>query len=496
MAVATMIAPSGTEVLNKLLRSDPAWWIEENFYVEDPRDPVTGEQFEPGPIRLADHQKRIIRAALTKVNGLFPFTTIVYSTIKKSGKTRLAAGIGAWYADTQGQYNEVYCLANDGKQSSDRILSAIRKGVELSPHLDWEITKTRIVLPTGTFIEAIPCDPTGQAGANPGVTVWSEMWGFRHEYKERLWTEMTVPPTRYGKAFRLVESYAGYSGESNVLEHLYDVGVRHGMRHPLFPDIPVYINIPARTFVYWDTGEAARRMPWQTPEYYSEESQLLTPSEYGRIHENIWAEALDKAIPLAWWDRLEDAVIDGERLPPIERNEPVVLGVDASVSQDCCAMIAVTRHPKRHKDTAVRIVRVWEPPRGGAIDYSVTLEPAIREMCSAYNVVEVTYDKYQLHMLMTNLRRDGVSRMFQFDQGPRRALADKQLFDKIVRREIVHNGDAVLRAHVNNAAAATKNEKYRFVKMTASLLQGITAKPIDALVATSMADYEASRLNI
>ena len=130
------------------------------------------------------------------------------------------------------------------------------------------------------------------------------------------------------------------------------------------------------------------------------------------------------------------------------------------------------------------------------MDYSVTLEPAIREMCTEYNVIEVAYDKYQLHMLMTNLRRDGVSRMFQFDQGLRRALADKQLFDKIVRREIVHNGDAVLRSHVNNAAAATKNEKYRFVKMSTSLLQGITAKPIDALVATSMADFECQRLNI
>ena len=108
----------------------------------------------------------------------------------------------------------------------------------------------------------------------------------------------------------------------------------------------------------------------------------------------------------------------------------------------------------------------------------------------------VTYDKYQLHKMMTDLRKKLLTRFHQFSQGERRALADKQFYDKIVRREISHNESPLLRAHVDNAAAKTNTGKYRFCKMDVSTIRGITAKPIDALVAASMADYECSRLNL
>jgi phage terminase large subunit-like protein len=498
MTITTQLppTPAETKVLQTLLHSDPAWWLENYFWVEDPRDPITGEEFEPGPIRLADHQKKILRHALTKVNGRFPYSTIVFSTIKKSGKTRLAAGVASWFAATQSPYNEIYCLANDGKQSSDRILSAVNKFVSISPEVNWRLTKTRITVPNGTFLEAIPCDPTGQAGANPGLTVWSEMWGYRHEHKERLWTEMTVPPTRYGKAFRWVESYAGFEGESTVLENLYETGVNNGIRHPAFPVVPVYVNQRARMFCYWDEGEAARRMPWQISEYYAEEAQLLTYHEFERVHMNKWQRPLDKAIPIEWWDRLVDVQRDGHALPPVEPTEPMVFAADASLTHDCCALVGVSRHPVRRDETAVRYARIWTPPRGGYIDLGETLEVAIMEAIRDYNVIEVAYDKYQLHKMMTDIRKLGVVRTFQFEQASRRALADKQLVDKIIRKEITHRGSQILRKHVDNAAAKADGRTYRFVKMNKDLKDDVTARPIDGLVALSMADYEASRLNI
>jgi hypothetical protein len=259
------------EVLARILESDPGAWMEENFWIEDPRDPETGEIFEPGPIRLIEAQRKILRFGLTRIDDLFPFSTFVYSTIKKSGKTRIAAGVAAWWAANMGSYGEIYCLANDGKQSKDRILSAIRKSVELNPDCNWHKTKSKITLPDGTFIEAIPCDPTGQAGSNPSLTVWSELWGAQYKHQERLWSEMTIPPTRWGRAMRFVESYAGFTGESHVLENLYNLGVNEGQEHPAFKepeDPPVYVNKRAKLYCYWDQGPEARRLPWQNDEYY------------------------------------------------------------------------------------------------------------------------------------------------------------------------------------------------------------------------------------
>lgn len=492
--------------LKQLLDQDVVSWMELNFYIEDPRDPETGKEFGPGPIVLHPVQKRILRAALTKVDDQFPYSTIVYSTCKKSGKTRVAAGVASWFAATQGRFNEVYCLANDGKQSSDRILSAVKKGVDLaqedsakhsealSEMTGWRYVRESVRIPNGTFVEAIPCDPTGQAGANPGLTVWSEMWGYSHAHKERLWTEMTVPPTRFGKALRWVESYAGYSDESTVLYGLFILGVEQGIRHPEFPDLPVFINPAAGLFCYWDSGWESHRMPWQTDEYYLQESRILIPSEFARIHLNLWITSTEKAIPVEWWDACE------EKVPPLDKRTPVVVAVDASVSGDCSACVAVSRHwdPERARDAiAIRAVRVWEPPAGGKIDQEATIGATLEEWVKQYNVVEITYDEYQLHNLMTRWRKKKVVKIYQFGQITDRSKADKQFRDMVAGRLVAHDGNAVLRAHVDNAQAKISGEKYRFVKPEQDTKQKSRKRqPVDALVAASMGTERCLYLNL
>lgn len=392
--------------------------------------------------------------------------------------------VAAWLAYWSGQYAEVYCLANDGKQSADRVLGAIKKAVALSPTLDWQTTLTSVRLPSGAFIDAVPVDPTGEAGSQPTGTFWSEMWGFRLSAKERLWTELTIPPTRFGYAIRWVESYAGYTGESPVLEQLYNVGVNEGKPHPSFPDLPVTINERARMFCYWDTEP---RMVWQTPEYYAQEAETLTESEFLRIHRNQWVSSEASAIPMDLWDAR------ARRLPPLNATEPVVLGLDLGVSGDYCALVAVTRH---EVGAAIRAVRVFKPPQGGKIDYSRTVEPVLRLWCQKFNVVVCAYDEYQAHKMTTDLGREGVAWFYAFPQGkgtkqkPGRPVADKMFFDMVMAGKIVHNNDATLREHVNNAAGKSVEERYlRFVKKASHL-------KIDALVAASQAVCTLMRLNL
>ncbi|NIN65504.1 MAG: hypothetical protein GTO63_12570, partial [Anaerolineae bacterium] len=83
-----------------------------------------------------------------------------------------------------------------------------------------------------------------------------------------------------------------------VLWDLYVTGTQQGYRHPDFPDLPVYVNDTANMFCYWDEGDAARRMPWQTgPEgdaYYAAQALLMLPSEFDRVHRNKWATSVEK----------------------------------------------------------------------------------------------------------------------------------------------------------------------------------------------------------
>jgi len=88
--------------------------------------------------------------------------------------------------------------------------------------------------------------------------------------------------------------------------------------------------------------------------------------------------------------------------------------------------------------------------------------------------------------MATRLKRDGL-RFRAFDQGQDRLLADKQLYDAIRDRRIVHGGQRDLTAHIENANAETNGERMRIVKRATNL-------KIDAAVALSMAHARAFAL--
>lgn len=307
----------------------------------------------------------------------------------------------------------------------------------------------------------------------------SEMWGYGLAHKERFWAAMTMSPTKFGRSLRIVESYAGYSGESPTLERLYAQGVTLGKRHPDFPDLPVFINEPAGLICYWDT---IPRMPWQNELFYAQEARMLPHNEFLRLHRNQWVRSEFAAIPAEWWVPLK------EDLPPLKPREQIILGADAAVSGACFGLVAVTRHPdpdRRDTDVAVRYARAWAPPKGGKIDYTAKDGPEaeIRRLAKEYKVVEVAYDQYQLHRTATQFNKERVCFWKVFGQQEPRLIADNQLFQMIRGGHVAHSGNPDLHDHVTKANAKTSKDedtKLRFV-------QRDDRSPIDLLVALSMA---------
>lgn len=487
----------------------PSEWIEKHFYVPDPRDPVTGETLPPGPLRLAEHQKRIIDEALSRDKyGRLKYSTVVYSAPKKSGKSAITSAV-VLYVAHQNSNAFVACLANDGKQSADRLYGPIYTCFRLHRQLggifkDVQPNKIETTLPNYTTIEAVPCDAAGEAGAQPILTAWSEVWGFESDSKKRLFSELTVPPTLYGKAMRWIESYAGYVGKSELLENLYIMGFLEGEPHPDFSDLQgklgsvVRVNEAAGMFVYWDTEP---RMPWQVAEYYEKEAAILKPTEFRRIHGNEWVSPMSSFVEDTWWDACHDA-----RLPALQDGDrtPVVVGIDMAVSRDCAALVAVTRDPF-FSDTkvAVRAVRIFNPKKfGGIIDQEDMIRPVIEDWARRWNVVCWVYDPHEMAKLAQDLVRAGLGWFKPFGQTNPRAVSDKQLYDMIVHRQISWNKDTTmgdvgargssgetLYKHITQAGAATNNESYRLEKLSSNT-------KIDAAVALSQAAFVAMKLAI
>jgi hypothetical protein len=73
---------------------------------------------------------------------------------------------------------------------------------------------------TGSTITAIASDYAGAAGSNPTIIGFDTLWGYVSERSQRLWDEMVPVPTRK-ISVRLTVTYAGFEGESALLESLF-----------------------------------------------------------------------------------------------------------------------------------------------------------------------------------------------------------------------------------------------------------------------------------
>lgn len=519
-------------------------WLEQNFWI-----PVDGGR--PRLIKLLPHQKVILHLFFDPLVAQLLLEaetaqTLVFSTVKKSGKTAIAAGVARWVTETWGTHVETYSLANDLEQARGRIYAAALASIELDPRYSrpargipdrWRIIEREAAfLPTHSALKAVSSDYKGEAGSNPVATFWSELWGYSSEASQRLWEELTPVPTR-PRSIRYVETYAGYDGESSILNELEDkiktpkLGSRRleldelrvllqgsGLEWPKeweSQPLPFFVHKASRTIAYWDQGVEARRMPWQTPAYYIAQQSDLRKSAFDRLHLNIRVTSTEQFIPKEWWERLK---IDD--MPPIG-GESIVVGADASVTGDCSGLVAVSRDIRKGADPDHLLVRrasLWQPADGRPLNYSLTIEPTLRqwitghihplrEKCDSHNqierlgicvpvkpmnVVQVAYDEFQLHDMMTRLRDEGLTWCRKFGQQADRSVADKQLYDVIRNQHIHHDGDEDLAEHIVNCGAKVPvgdNTRLRLVKKAEK-------SKIDLAVATSMAGAECKRLNL
>lgn len=474
-------------------------WIEKEFLIPETRnDPKLR-----GRIPLVQYQKDVIREIFSRdENGKLKYSIVIWSDIKKSAKSTIAAAINLYRAEHT-EWLEAYVIANDLKQADSRVAHYIRRAIQLNPKLNskYRINGYRVTAPSGSFIEAIPIDPSGEAGGNADLLTWSELWGSNEKAKEDMWTEQTIPPGKYGQAFRLIESYAGFTDESKLLYSLYDLGVKQG--ELLWPDrlydvtdgaptqLELYINRSAGMLCLWNTQP---RCPWQTAAYYRSEEQILPSNQFRRIHRNQWVSSIDSFVPIEWWD---SCARKPEEWPEVDKtHQPVVIGMDAGVSDDNFGIFAACRHPHKNDEALILFSKKWVPPIGGKIDFVGTEENpgpelVLRRLIKEYNVVEVAYDEFQLYHFSTRLKQEGLAWFKPFPQGSDRLVADSQYRDMIRERRVWHRGESDLRDHISNANAQIdeQDRKIRIVKRTPSL-------KIDLTIAGSMCLRELMRLNL
>ncbi len=422
------------------------------------------------PFILYPEQKTIMRAAFTlKPDGTLPYSEILDGQPKKSGKTTMAAWALLYcICAIGGRGAEGYCIANDFEQAQSRVFAAAAKIVRASPLLyrAAHIYSNKIEFSsTGASITAIASEYAGAAGANPTITVFDELWGVMSERGHRLWDEMVPVPTRK-VSVRLTVTYAGFTGESDLLEGLY----RRGLKGTLIaPDLYAQPGM----LMYW-THEA--RAPWQTEAWKEQMRDSLRGNAYLRLIENQWVTNESSFIELEQWDKCVDPTASQI---PRDKRLPVWIGVDASTKHDSTAIVACTYDDKTKHVRLVTHV-TFQPSPDDPLDFEATIERTLLNWNEQYDIQEIRYDPWQTVSVAQRLRRAGLP-MVEFPQTVGNLTeASSCLYEQVKGKSITLYADAEMRLAASRAVAIETARGWRIGKEKAS-------HKIDVVVALAQA---------
>ena len=440
-------SPEG-DPFHESFKADPIGFIERHYYVET-----------KAPIVLEPWQKTEILEPLFAVDdaGRRRYTLALLGMPKKNGKSTMAAAIALWFLLHDEDSGEIILTANSRDQSSWIIYDKLQKSINMNERIrEWcRVTDEYIINERNQSVVRIlaPNFRTG-AGSNASLTIFDELWGYDYDTARKFWNELTTSPARKSP-LSLIVTYAGYDEESLLFE-LYNKGLE---------------GKDPRMFFYWIHEN---RASWVTPEYLESQRLRLKPNAYLRLHENRWTESEEAFIDIEDWDRC----VDPDHRPLLsDKGVRVWVGVDASISGDSTAVVAVARH-----DNRVNLVahRKWQPSKKDPIDLEQTVEAYVEELSRRFTVHEVRYDPYQLHRSAMTLKKKGL-RMEEFPQTTDRLTEMSQnLFDLIKGGNLVLYRDADLRRHAQVATAKETPRGWRIVKDK-------RAMKIDLIIALGMA---------
>jgi phage terminase large subunit-like protein len=445
-------------------RDDPIAFIEHVLC-----DPETGK-----PFVLSDAERAFLEHAFQlEDNGRLKYPELVFGAIKKSGKTTLAAIVMlVMILLYGGRFAEGYCVANDLEQAQSRVFAILKRIIEASPLLRSiaKITADRVFFQAlNASIIAIASDAASAAGANPVITTFDELWGYTSERSRRLWDEMITSPARKISC-RLTVSYAGFTGESVLLEEIYKRGRS-------LPEVGPSLHAGDGMLFAWHCQPIA---PWQTEAWLAEMRRSLRPNAYARMIENQFVSSESQFVDMSTWDQC----VQPSLLPSNDRLA-IWVGVDASVKRDSTALVAVTFD---QKTKCVRLVnhRVFTPTPGDPIDFEATVERTILEWRKHFQLRKVWFDPYQMAAVAQRLAKANVP-IEEYPQTiPNLTAATSNLFDLIQSRSLVIYPDAAMRLAVNRAIIVESSRGWRLDKLKQQ-------HKIDVVVALSMACLAAVR---
>ena len=306
----------------------------------------------------------------------------------------MAACLALWWAVTN-PHTEIILVANDEEQATGRVFKTAVDLIERNSALEGEceVYTGQIRMNNGTTVTPISSDFKGAAGSRHSLCIFDEIWAFGAEKARRLYEELTPPPSE-ASAWLLIVTYAGFLGESDLLESIYQRGLS-GRR----VDTELECYESDELFMFWSNTP---RQPWQDAKYYEQQRKILRPAQFSRLHENQWVSSESRFIEPSIWDH---NVVPGLRP---DTTGALFIGIDASVKHDSTALVCV-KYDTTTDNLVLADHRIWQPGPGAPMDFEATIEFYLRRL-EGYNtsIEKILVDPFQMHRTITTLQAAGL----------------------------------------------------------------------------------------
>jgi phage terminase large subunit-like protein len=369
----------------------------------------------------------------------------------------------------------------------------------LSPHLAavTERFQKEILVPSipGAKLKRVAAAAGTNDGQNIHAVICDELHEWTGDKGEKVWTVLTNATGARQQPLVLQITTAGYDLEGTICGKQYRHGcaVRDGTIHdPTF-------------YFHWVAAppESDYRDPevWRlaNPSYgvlvresfFRDQLTKKTESVFRRYFLNQWVASEEIWIPYGVWDSCRSEL---ELDPAL----PLYVGIDIARNIDSSALVVAQKQEGR----IVLRATVWENPypEGHSLHDSWTMNNSLvmercRELfqefrspaCAIDDELKpgpmFAYDPWRFRPEAEALTGEGLA-MVEFPQNDARMIPASQAFyEAILKGRVAHDGDSILKRHVEQVTADQKPRGWRMSKPVGSM------RKIDAAIAAAIALY-------
>lgn len=390
------------------------------------------------PMKLRPWQREIVSGAFA--DGI---RTALVSLPRANGKSALAAALAVAELFCGAPSAEVLVVASDQRQANI-VLRMAKRMIELSPELAEraQVYADRIVVPhTDSMMIALPADPAALHGWDPSLLVVDEL----HVVTEAVWEAVTSMSGKRPESLTLAISTPSTSPDCIMFAL-----VEHGRENT---DPAFYL----REFAAPDGCDTADRDAWAignpalgdflAADGMESARRTLREPVFRQLRLGQWVTGSESWIPWGSWAECADAA----RVVP--GGARVVLAFDGSASGDSTAIVGCTVGPDPHLFVVALFENPgdprWRVPRGEVDD-------AVALAFDRYDVAEFAADPWGWRSeIETWAERHGEKHVLEWNTAyaARMAPATDRMYQAVVGREVTHDGDSRLAAHIAHAVA-------------------------------------------